>query len=161
MISCIVAITTDNAIGKGDDQLYYIKDDLKRFRRLTVGKTVIMGSNTFRALPKGALPERKNVVLTRNISAHFAGAEVAHSVTEAIKAIENEGVVIGGEQIYRLFMPLVERIYITEIDVNRPDATHSFPELNPAEWNETERGEWQHDNKNDLRYRYITLERKH
>ena len=159
MINIIVAVTLDNAIGKDGDQLYYIKEDLKRFKELTTGNTIVMGSNTFDALPKGALPNRLNIVLTRNGEKSFPGAITTTTPTEAVAAAQGEVYIIGGEQIYRLFMPLAQRIYLTEINVLRPDATKYFPAIDSEMWKEVSTGEWLADERTGVEYRFKILDR--
>lgn len=160
MIDIIVAVTLNGAIGKNNDQLYYISGDLKRFRNLTLGKAVIMGSRTFEALPKGALPGRKNIVLSRG-KKQFSGAETAATPLEAIEMTgETDGYVIGGEQIYKLFLPYTQKIYVTLINVVREDADKFFPLPDSSIWKIEDEGQWLLDEKNSIEYKYITYTRK-
>jgi len=110
MTHLIVAIDRKGAIGHAGDQLYYIKEDLKRFKSLTMGNTIIMGRKTFEALPKGALPGRKNIVVTRNRSYRAPGAEVAHSLAEALSIAPAEAFIIGGAEIYRQALPMADTL---------------------------------------------------
>ena len=122
MINIIVAATLDGAIGLRGDMLYYIRPDLQRFKALTTGHTVIMGRKTFESLPKGALPNRRNIVITRRADFSAPGAEVAHSLQEALNTADGEEIfIIGGESIYRAAMPLAQRLYLTQIHAERPD----------------------------------------
>ncbi|MDE6130361.1 MAG: dihydrofolate reductase, partial [Muribaculaceae bacterium] len=106
MVNIIVAATLDGAIGLEGDMLYYIGPDLKRFRELTTGNTIIMGRKTFESLPKGALPDRRNIVVTRQSAFAAPGAETAGSLEEALAmAAGQEIFIIGGESIYRQAMP--------------------------------------------------------
>ncbi len=101
MINIIVAATLDGAIGLRGDMLYYIRPDLQRFKALTTGHTVIMGRKTFESLPKGALPNRRNIVITRQTDFRAPGAELAHSLQEALNMAGGEEIfIIGGESIY-------------------------------------------------------------
>lgn len=159
MVSMIVAITRDGAIGKDGDQLYYITGDLKRFKELTTGNSIIMGSATFNALPKGALPNRKNIVLSSNTERRFPGATVVRNIPDALNLVENEAFIIGGESVYRQFLPVTQRLYLTVIETERPDADKFFPTIDPAEWRVINESELLHDDKNGVDYRYITLER--
>lgn len=159
MISIIVAITRDGAIGKDGDQMYYIAGDLKRFRELTTGNTVVMGRRTFEALPKGALPNRKNIVVTRNGEYKADRATVVTTPEEAITLAEGEAFIIGGAQIYRSFIDSADRIYLTVIEAERPDADTFFPPIDSKKWKVTEKGELLHDDKTNVDYRYITLTR--
>lgn len=121
-LSIIVAIAQNQAIGRDNDLLWHISDDLKRFKSLTSGHTVVMGRRTFDSLPKKPLPKRRNVVLTHDESFDFqvlpastGTLEVAHSVVEALRMVEGEEetFVMGGAAIYREFMPLANRLYVT------------------------------------------------
>ena len=106
-ITIIVAATRDMAIGNRGDLLYHISDDLKRFKSLTMGHPIIMGRKTFESFPKGALPGRRNIVVTRNASYNAPGIEIATSLDEAINmtAASDEAMIIGGGEIYRQAMP--------------------------------------------------------
>lgn len=122
-IHLIVAIDRHGAIGKGGDQPFYISADLRRFKTLTMGNTIVMGRRTFEALPKGALPGRQNIIVTRNSDYIAAGAEVAHSLDEAIALANKPVFIIGGAEIYRQALPLVDTLHITVIQAaaNEPD----------------------------------------
>lgn len=160
MINIIVALTRDGAIGKNGDQLYYISSDLKRFKKLTTGNTVIMGRRTFEALPKGALPNRKNIVVSRNKDYVAPGALVCATPTEALEAANGDAYIIGGAQIYKEFLNFADRLYITEIETDRPDADTFFPAIDKEQWEITESSELFHDEKSDINFRYLTLSRK-
>lgn len=129
MTHLIVAIDRKRAIGRAGDQLYYIREDLRHFRTLTMGNTVIMGRKTFEALPKGALPGRKNIVVTRNPSYSAAGAEVAHTLPEALGMASGEAFIIGGAEIYRQALPLTDTLHITVIEDEARDADTFFPSI--------------------------------
>ena len=109
--------------------LYYIKEDLKHFKSLTMGNTIIMGRKTFEALPKGALPGRKNIVVTRNRSYRAPGAEVAHSLAEALSIAPAEAFIIGGAEIYRQALPMADTLHITVIDDEAANADTFFPAI--------------------------------
>lgn len=126
-IHLIVAIDRYGAIGKGGDQPFYISADLRRFKALTMGNTIVMGRRTFEALPKGALPGRQNIVVTRNADYTAAGAEVAHSLEEAILLANKPVYIIGGAEIYRLALPLVDTLHITVIDAAAEEPDTYFP----------------------------------
>lgn len=125
----IVAIDRKGAIGRGGDQLYYIKEDLRHFKALTMGNTIIMGRKTFEALPKGALPGRKNIVVTRNQSYSAPGAETANSIAEAVAMASSEAFIIGGAEIYRQGLPLADILHITVVDDETSDADTFFPPI--------------------------------
>lgn len=134
-ISIIVAIAKNNAIGKNNDLLWHISDDLKRFKKYTTNNVVIMGKNTFLSLPNGALPNRKNIVITDDITDKFENTEVVFSIDEAIEkaSSEKENFIIGGGMIYKQFLPLANKLYLTQINKNF-DADIFFPEINFDEW---------------------------
>lgn len=129
MTHLIVAIDRKGAIGRGGDQLYYIKEDLRHFKALTMGNTIIMGRKTFEALPKGALPGRKNIVVTRNQSYSAPGAETAHTLAEALDMASGEAFIIGGAEIYRQGLPLADILHITVVDDETSDADTFFPPI--------------------------------
>ncbi len=138
----IAAVAADRAIGRGGDLAFHISADLKRFKALTTGHTVIMGRKTFESLPKGALPNRRNIVVTHNPSLSFPGAETAGSIDTALNlaraAGETKAFIIGGAQIYAQAFPIADRLEITAIDAEAPDADAFFPEISPATWCLTE-----------------------
>ena len=124
MIAIIVAATRDMAIGNHGDLLYHISDDLKRFKALTMGCPIIMGRRTFESFPKGALPGRRNIVVTRNPDYSAPGIETAPSLDEAVSMCAGVGKVyiIGGGEIYRQAIPMADRIELTLIDALHPEA---------------------------------------
>ena len=158
-ISIVVAVTTDGAIGNKGDLLYHISEDLKNFKRLTMGHPIIMGRKTFESLPGGALPGRRNIVISRNRDFSPEGVDVYSSLTSALATIDldTEAMVIGGGQLYRLAMPLVSKLYLTEIEAVDPDADTFFPAIDPTEWSAEAVGEWQQDPRSNVRYRFTTL----
>ena len=117
MLSIIVAINQNRGIGHENKLLYWLPNDLKRFKALTTGHTIIMGRKTFESLPKGALPNRRNIVLSRSCR-EFEGAECFHTLEEALKACANEEEVfiIGGASLYAEALPLADRLYVTEVE---------------------------------------------
>lgn len=129
MTHLIVAIDRKGAIGRNGDQLYYIKEDLRHFKTLTMGNTIIMGRKTFEALPKGALPGRKNIVVTRNTSYVAPGAETAHSLADAIGMATGDAYIIGGAEIYRQGLPLTDTLHITVVDDECDNADTYFPPI--------------------------------
>ncbi|MBQ9587899.1 MAG: dihydrofolate reductase [Bacteroidales bacterium] len=114
-LSIIVAIAQNNAIGKDNNLLWHISDDLKRFKAITSGHTVVMGRNTWNSLPRRPLPKRRNIVLTHDLSFSEPGAEVAHSIAAVLDMVrgEEEAFIIGGAEIYRQFLPFARRLYVT------------------------------------------------
>jgi dihydrofolate reductase len=160
-ISIIVAIAENNGIGKNNDLLWHISADLKRFKKITLDRTVIMGKNTFLSLPVRPLKNRRNIVITDNPADQFEGCITVFSVEEAIKNCnENEeSFVIGGASIYRQFLPYTDRLYLTR--VNRSfDADTFFPAIVADEWDEVSREVPGPDPQNDFTYEFIILKRK-
>ena len=134
-IALIAAIAKNNAIGIENKLIYWLPNDLKRFKELTTGHTIIMGSNTFRSLPKGALPNRRNIVLSRKENS-FPGTETFKSLEEALANCKNEEIVyiIGGEMLYKSAMPIADFLCLTEIDDTPEKADAFFPEFSKNEW---------------------------
>ena len=159
-ISIIVAIAQNFAIGKNNDLLFHLPNDLKRFKQITTGYPVIMGRNTLLSLPKGALPNRRNIVITDNPEEKFDRCEMVFSVDEAIEAVKNEqeAFIIGGGMIYRQFYPLAGKLYLTLVHRDF-DADVYFPEIDYSEWAETSR-EDHFDEVNGFDYSYLNLKRK-
>jgi dihydrofolate reductase len=161
MISIIVAIAEDNGIGYRNELLWHIPEDLKRFKNLTFGKTVIMGKKTWESLPKRPLPGRKNIVITDDPLDNFELSITAYSIEDAISKCEknDEIFIIGGGSIYRQFMPLADRLYITHIHKETPADTY-FPFINPEIWEIIEKEEHTQDEAKEIPYTYIIYQRK-
>lgn len=133
-ISIIAAIGKNNELGKNNDLIWRFKEDMKFFRETTTGNTVLMGRKTFESLPH-ALPNRRNVVVTKDENYIAEGAEVFYSVEEALKSTENDNVfVLGGAMIYNELLPFCDKLYLTEIDDECPDADVYFPKFNKSEY---------------------------
>ncbi|MDE7388799.1 MAG: dihydrofolate reductase [Muribaculaceae bacterium] len=135
-IRIIAALTRNGAIGRRGDLLFHIPADLRRFKQLTLGHPIIMGRKTFESFPKGPLPGRRNIVITRNADYTRDGIETAPSLEAAIALAEGcERVyVIGGGEIYRQALPLATHLDLTEIDVTVADADTFFPPIDPEDW---------------------------
>ncbi|MDE6371860.1 MAG: dihydrofolate reductase [Duncaniella sp.] len=130
MISIIVAATRDFAIGDKGDLLYPISDDLRHFKQLTMGHPIIMGRKTFESFPKGALPGRRNIVVTRDAAYSAPSIEIAHSIEAALEMCRDQNpYIIGGGTIYAEALPLADMLELTLIDVERPDADTRFPAI--------------------------------
>lgn len=159
-ISIIVAIAQNFAIGKNNDLLFHLPNDLKRFKEITTGYPVIMGRNTLLSLPKGALPNRRNIVITDNPDEKFDRCEMVLSIEEAVEAVRNEteAFIIGGGMIYRQFYPVAGKLYLTLVHQDF-EADVYFPEINYSEWKEFYREDL-FDEKNNFSYSYLNLERK-
>lgn len=160
MISIIVAVAENNAIGKAGDLLCHLSSDLKHFKAVTSGHTVIMGRKTFDSLPKGALPNRRNIVITRNSAFAAEKVEVAHSLEEALNMAGSNAFIIGGEQIYSQALPFADKLFLTEIHADFPDADTFFPEINTDQWAEESRETFPADEKNQFPYSFVNLIRK-
>ena len=158
-ISIIVAFSENRVIGKNEKIPWYIIEDLKRFKQLTTDHTIIMGRKTWDSLPKKPLPNRTNIVITKNPDfVKSSECVIVNSINEALKlCIENakETFIIGGEQIYQEFLQYSNKIYLTYID-KKFDGDAFFPELNCDEWKTIE-SESHFDEKSQLYYTYNTL----
>ena len=156
-LALIAAIANNNAIGLENKLLYWLPNDLKRFKELTTGHTIIMGSNTFRSLPKGALPNRRNIVLSRK-EKEFPGCETFSSLEEALANCNGTELVyvIGGEMLYRAALPLADILCLTEIDDTPEKADAFFPEFTKSDWEIIEQEEHTPDEKHAFNYRFVT-----
>ena len=162
MVSIIVAIAENGAIGANNDLLWRLPNDMKRFKALTTGHTIIMGRKTFESLPKGALPDRVNVVITKNSAASFGNCEIFTDLNVAIDHYkdEDELFVIGGASIYNQVMTFTEKLYITRVHHSFENADTFFPEIDNNEWIMTEREDFQKDDKHLYTYTFETYIRK-
>lgn len=160
MISIIVAINNNNGIGLDNELLYWLPNDLKRFKSLTTGHTIIMGRKTFESLPKGALPNRRNVVLTRQ-NLKFEGAETFGSLDEALYNCKNDDeiFIIGGASLYQEAIDIADRLYITRINDSEKEADAFFPEIKKEEWTETNKECHSIDEKHSFEYSFCDYER--
>ena len=131
----IAAVSNNFAIGKDNKLLWDIPEDLKRFRALTIGNTVIMGRKTWESLPKHPLSNRKNVVITRDPLYNADGATVVNDIKSAFDVVEGDAFVIGGAQIYDQAMPYVDGMYITQVHYSYPFADAFFPMIDFDQWN--------------------------
>jgi len=160
MISIIVAVSDDWGIGKDNELLWRISEDLKRFKRLTIGKTVIMGKKTWESLPTRPLPGRKNIVLTDVPHEQIEGAQTVYSIEEALSSSAGDEVfIIGGGSVYRQFMPLAERLYITHVCKNAP-ADIFFPPIDMTIWKIVSEENFPESETNSIPYKYVVYERR-
>lgn len=159
-ISIIVAIARNRAIGFENKLLYWLPNDLKRFKALTTGHTIIMGRRTFESLPKGALPNRRNIVLSRQ-DIEFPAAERYPSLESALAQCrdDEEVFIIGGASVYRDALPLADKLYITHIDDTPEAADAFFPEIDPSVWKETGREAHPTDEKHLYPYQFVDYRR--
>ncbi|MBN2893546.1 MAG: dihydrofolate reductase [Bacteroidales bacterium] len=160
-LSIIVAIANNNAIGKDNNLLAYLSNDLKWFKKNTLDKTVIMGRKTFDSLPNGALPKRTNIVLTRNKDFKAENCIVLDDFQKVFNHLNQdaENFIMGGAEIYRHFLPFVDKLYITRIHADF-DADVFFPEINFDEWNLIEKIENKVDEKHKFDYDFLIYLRK-
>lgn len=160
-INIIAAVAENNAIGLNGKLLYWLPADLKRFKALTTGHTIIMGRKTFDSLPKGALPNRRNVVLTRS-KRTFEGAETFPSLATALASCsaEEEVYIIGGASVYAEALPLADRLCLTEVHNTPKEADAFFPAFDHSEWDVAFREEHEPDERHDQSFTFIDYVRK-
>lgn len=159
-IAIIVAIADDFAIGKDNDLLFHLPNDLKRFKKITSGHPVIMGKRTLYSLPNGPLPKRLNIVISDIPGETFDGCEAVYSIEEALERVKEEPLafIIGGGSIYRQFFPMAGLLFLT-IAHKKFEADTFFPEVDYSQWIETFR-EDHFDEDNGFNYTYLDLKRK-
>lgn len=162
MLSIIVAKASNNIIGKDNQLIWHLPDDLKRFKRLTTGHTVIMGRKTFESLGR-VLPNRHHIILCNDQQMNIdnENVEIFSDISMLDKYIkdEDEHFVMGGATIYRLLMPYAQKMYITEIDKDF-EGDVSFPEVDMNTWKVTKKEDGPVTEENDFAYKYVTYERK-
>lgn len=160
-ISLIVAVAEDRAIGDKGNLLWHLSSDLKRFKAITTGHTIIMGRKTYDSLPNGALPNRRNIVISRQLKS-LKDAEVYSDIDEALKATSDEDTVyiIGGGEIYNKTFPRADELHITLVHKSYPEAETRFPEWKLTDWNILKQEQICQDEKNELDSVYYHLTRK-
>lgn len=160
MISIIVAVAENRVIGKDNQLIWHISEDLKRFKRLTEHHTVVMGRKTYLSLPFRPLKNRRNIVISTTVN-EIEGVEVVSSIDEALSLCqgEQEVFVMGGASIYEQTLGMADRIYLTVV-CKSFDGDVYFPEIPRSEWTTVEKSELQTDEKSGLQFYYETLERK-
>ena len=160
-LSLIVAVDEQNAIGRNQQLLVYLPNDLKHFKQITSGHTVVMGRKTFESLPNGALPNRENIVLSANPSFATEGVTVCRNLDEAIALCSGEILfIIGGGTVYNEALPYADTLYLTRIHHTFADADTFFPEIVAAEWFEVSRDEHPADERHPYPYTFIVLKRR-
>ncbi|MCE7065586.1 dihydrofolate reductase [Dyadobacter sp. CY326] len=156
-ISIIVAVSKNGVIGKDNQLLWRLPDDLKRFKQLTLGHPMIMGRKTFESIGK-ALPGRTSIVITRKDDFNADGIVVAHSLLEALRIAEesetSEAFVVGGGEIYVEAQPLADKMYITEVDTII-DGDTFFQVLDPSAWEESERVVHEADERHKWKFEFV------
>lgn len=170
-LSIIVAVARNRAIGVRGGLIYHLPADLKRFKQLTTGHTIVMGRKTFESLPKGALPNRRNIVLSKSGKAEdFPNASLFRSLEDSLTDCRQraaqmdesaeEVYIIGGSSVYEAALPLSDRLCLTYIDDTPMDADTFFPEINLSEWRETAREHHEADERHAVPFDFVDLERK-
>ncbi len=164
MLSMIVAVADDLAIGRKNGLPWHLSGDLKRFKAITSGHPIVMGENTFISLGR-VLPKRQHYVLTWNkdFTVEHERVHVYHDLMDIVpmaKESEDEWFIIGGASIYKASLDLVDRLYLTKVHTTVPDADAFFPEFKEEEWEVLSRSEIQQDDENGPCYEYIDLKRK-
>lgn len=166
-LSIIVAAAQNLAIGKDNNLLWHISDDLKRFKSITSGHTVVMGRRTFDSLPKKPLPKRRNIVLTHDPEFHFdvpekatGTLEVAHTIADVLKMVrdEEESFVIGGAALYQQFLPFAQRLYVTWVYQDF-DADVFFPKIDLSVFRQISITERQQDSESGMWFSYADYQR--
>ncbi len=159
-ISIIVAVASNWAIGKDNDLLWHISNDLKWFKKQTSGNPVIMGKKTWESLPLKPLPNRLNIILSDNPADNFDGCQTVGSLEEAIMVMDSskENFIIGGGSVYSQFLPNAQKLYLTQVH-EEFEADIFFPEVNMEEWTEVFREDHPKTADNHLGYSFLILER--
>ena len=160
LLTIIAAAAENNALGKDNDLIWHISEDLRRFKRLTSGHAIIMGRKTFESMPK-ALPNRTNIVLTNKKDYQPEGVTVVNTLEDALTLVKNDSqpFIIGGGEIYRLFMPYCDRIELTRVHHNF-EADVFFPEIDLNQWEEIAREQIDATEEQPYHYSYLTFEKK-
>jgi len=156
MITIIAAIGKNNELGKDNDLIWHLPADLKRFKKVTTGHTIIMGRNTFESIGK-PLPNRRSVIITRNKDYQQEGCEVVHSLEEAVNLVQNEqAFIIGGAQIYKesLEKGLADQLDITKVHANF-EADVYFPLIDETVWEEFSKEDFEADEKNKFDFSFL------
>ncbi len=159
MISIIAALAENRVIGVNNTLPWRLPNDLKHFRRLTTGHAIVMGRKNYESIGK-PLPERTNIIVTRNHDYRASGCLIAHSLDDALALAKGdpEIFVIGGAEIYREALPLADRLYLTQVH-SAVEGDTFFPEINDNAWKETAREQHAADEKHAYAYSFVVLER--
>ena len=159
-ISLIAAIGKNNELGKGNTLLWHMPADMKHFKETTKGHSVVMGRKTFESIGR-PLPDRRNIVITRDKNYKQEGIEITHSLEEAVEKTKNEPetFIIGGAEIYKQAFGIADKLYITHIDAEDKNADVFFPEIIPVVWNEISHEEHKKDKENPFDYTFSIYKR--
>lgn len=159
-ISIIVAIAENNAIGINNNLLCHLSEDLKRFKQITSGHKIIMGKITYFTLPKRPLPNRTNVVLTNIPGEIIDGCQMAYSINDVLKICnDEESFIIGGGSVYRQFLPIANKLYLTKIH-HTFEADTYFSDINFDEWETISESVIFTDEKSGIKYSFVDYKRK-
>jgi dihydrofolate reductase len=163
LIALVVAVSQNGVIGREGGLPWHLSSDLKLFKAITLGKPIIMGRKTWESLPRKPLPGRTNIVISRSKTFHAEGAHIAATIKEALAfgQLENpeEIAIIGGGEIYNLFLPIADRIYRTDVHITVEGDTH-FPALPSAEWTEVSAEEFPQGPKDSAPFTLRVFDRK-
>lgn len=157
MISIIAAIGKNNELGKDNNLIWHIKDDLINFKNLTMNKKIVMGASTYKSLPK-KLEGRKYIILSSKLT-DVCDAKIYkdfNKLLEYIKSLDEEVMIIGGASIYKLFLPYADRLYLTEIDAEEKDADAYFPIFDKSKYKKSIIKEI---NEGNIKYKFVLYER--
>ncbi|WP_394808483.1 dihydrofolate reductase [Nitrosomonas sp.] len=163
-LSLLVAMARNRVIGRNNKLPWHLSADLKHFKFLTMGQTILMGRKTYESIGK-PLPGRINIIITRQAGYEVPGAIVVNSIDDALlmceknRSINGENFIIGGEELYRQTLKICQRMYITEIQRDF-EGDVCFPEFDPNEWEETQRDKHISENDTNLEYHFVILDRK-
>jgi dihydrofolate reductase len=159
-VSLVVAMARNGVIGRDNALPWHLRADLQRFKSLTLGKPILMGRKTFESIGR-PLPGRSNIVLTRDARWSAPGVSCVHTLEQGLARADGaaEVAVIGGAEVFRLAMPIAQRIYLTRVHAEVPGDT-CFPELDEAQWREVERSTHPADEHNDYPVTFVTLQRR-
>jgi dihydrofolate reductase len=160
MLSISAAMGTNRVIGSNGQMPWNLPADLRYFKAITLNKTIVMGRKTWESIP-GILMKRRHIILTRDTNYNADGAEIANSIDDMITMLpkDKESFIIGGAELYRQTLYLVNRIYLTEIDMEFNGDAY-FPEFDLSEWNEVKRERHSADDLNNYDYSFVVYEIK-
>ena len=162
MISILAALDQQNGIGKDNNLLCRLRDDMRNFKELTTGNVVVMGRKTYESLPKGALTNRENIVITRNTTFKAQGCTIMNTIDEVINhshRTNKEVFVIGGGEVYELLLPYASKLYLSFIE-HRFDADTFFPQIDYDNWSVIENKKFEQSDRNDYSFVYKVMVRK-
>lgn len=159
LIAIVAALDEQNAIGRDGGLLCHLPNDLKHFKEITTGHCVIMGRKTYESLPKGALPNRTNIVITSDKRENYPGCIVVRSIEEALAQCKQgeTAFIIGGGEVYRTTIQLADTLYITLIDHVFEEADTFFPPIDPEEWEQVEAVPYKQDERHKFNFSFLTF----